>query len=86
MAIYNETNLTEVLSRPLLRFNDTMESSWSINNGTGHYVMGYTNSFCRVEGFDILLQLNIVMTILLFILTFFIVFYVSMYFMRWLYD
>jgi len=79
VVIYNETNYTELFGHIPISFNQTQEAGISLINGSGSWQYGYTSAYCRVEGFDLLMQLQIVQTVLLAILLFVITFYVAIY-------
>jgi len=84
--IYNETNITTLFSEPYITFNQTQELGFSVVNGTGQMKSGYVSAFCRVEGFDLLLQMEIVQTVLMSVMVIMMTVYVGLYLWRYLND
>lgn len=83
---YNETNITAIYNAPKLLFNDTGESTFSLVNGSGAMKLGYLSTYSRIEGFDLLLQFEIVQTVILTLILFVLSIYVAVYLMRFIYD
>lgn len=79
MSIYNETNFTALFQNVPLTFNQTAEAGISLVNGTGTWKAGYMSSYCRVEGFDLLLQMEILQSVLMIIILLLVTFYVTIY-------
>lgn len=84
--MYNQTNYTQIFMNPYISFNDTREMGFSLVNGTGTMNMGYLSTYTRIEGFDLLMQLELVQTVLLVILVLLVTFYVTLYYFRGLND
>lgn len=82
--MYNETNYTALFTDPVIPFNTTGEMSLALVNGTGSMKLGYMSSYCRVEGFDLLLQLLIVITVFLAFLLVLVGAYVALYIWRYM--
>lgn len=82
--IYNETNFTQIFQDPLLDFNSTKEAGITLVNGSGIWQAGYMSSYCRVEGFDLIMQLLIVITVFLAFIVMLLTLYVGLYVWRYL--
>jgi len=83
MKPYVPTNLTELYTQNLIPFNESGELSLDLINGTGSMKMGYISSFCRVEGADLFLQLQIIQTVFIIIIFLLVMIYVSLYLWRY---
>lgn len=85
--IYNETNFTQLFQNSYIEFNSTQEAGLTLVNGSGVWQAGYVSSYCRVEGFDLLMQLLIVITVFLAFIVMLLSLYVGLYVWRYLnYD
>ena len=86
-AIYNETNYTWLFQQPTTLGNFTSEMSLKLINGTGQMNQGYITSYCRVEGMDLLLQMELAILVFVVIITLLLTVYVTLYAWRMLnYD
>lgn len=78
-AAYIESNYTALFEHVPLYFNSTEELQMEVVNGTGRLSQGYISANCRVEGMDLLLQLQLATFVFVVILTFIVSFYVAIY-------
>lgn len=80
MAVsYIESNYTALFEHVPLNFNSTSELQMEVINGTGRLSQGYISAYSKVEGMDLLLQLQLATFVFVVILTFIVSFYVAIY-------
>lgn len=82
--MYNATNYTLLFNDPQIQFNSTAELGLNLVNGSGRLTSGYLSSYCRIEGFDLLMQLEIVQTVILLLILLLMSVYVGIYVWRYI--